>query len=543
MSSLSVMLGSFRMQKGFAMRTKLIALIIAVPLVLRAEVPDWVKNQGKSLKYNELRYLTGFGMAKVEKGGNRADATQLASDNARKNLIEKIRVTVSSNVVSRNEETEKKYSTYFSTAVQSTASMELQGLETQIYYDDDERLLYALALVGRENIAAIYGKRADEVRSQIQEHMGSGKKFDDQNQRAKALNEYLACYPLFRQLEEAETILVAAQTSEGKAMKELDGSVQNDQVSVGRVRQAVDKLVQRPINSVDDLAWYLVYVLNGQADMKGKNIMVAPFTYQDTKLGSPFSRFFKPSLESKAVEEAKWGIVQQTSTFQPKTRDVAREYAQASGADFVLSGTYWEVPEGIKFQAAVRSVADSKLIASAEQIVPARVVQNSNQALKPQNFKEAFSDQKDFKAGEVVGGGLSLEVWTNKGMENLVFTKGERMTVFVRVNMPCYIRFIYHLASGERTLLLNSQYVDESKVNKVYQISTDFECDAPFGGEVLQVFARTEEFEPIETVEKDGYKYLREDLKKFLVATRGFKAVKPASMQTEQRITISTMER
>jgi hypothetical protein len=524
------------------MFTKTLAILVVLPLLLYAEVPDWVKNQGKSLKYNELRYLTGFGMAKLEKNSNRAEATQSASDNAKKNLIEKVRVSVSSNVLSKSEETEKKYSSYFASAVQSSASMDLQGLDIQHYYDEDERMEYALATVSRQNVIEVYGKRAADLRSEIHQHVANGKKFDDQNQRAQALNEYLACYPLFRQLEEAETILIAAQTNESKSFSELDGVVQKDQVNVGQVRQAVDKLVQRPINTPEDLAWYLVYTIKGQSDLQGKRMMVTPFTYQDMKLGSPLSRYFKQVLEGKAVEVGKWDIVQQPTTFQPKTRDVAQEYAQASGADYVLSGTYWELPEGIKFQAVVRSVAESKLVASAEQLVPATVIQSSNQSLKPQNFKEAFADQKDFKSGEVVGGGLNLEVWTNKGVENLMFTKGEHMTVFVRTNIPCYIRCLYHLASGERVLLLDNHYIDESKVNKVYQIPQEFECDAPYGGEVLQVFARTEEFEPIMTTEKDGYRYLNEDLKKIVVATRGFKAVKRASMQTEQRITITTME-
>ncbi len=522
---------------------KAFIVLMLLPLALFAEVPDWVKNQGKSATYTELRYLTGFGIAKLDKNGNRADATQLASDNARKNLIEKIRVNVSSNVVSKNEETEKKYATYFSTAVQSTASMDLQGLDTQLYVDDDQGMIYALACVSRSSVSDFYGKKVSDLRSQIQEHIANAKKLDDQNQRTKALAEYLACYPLFRQLEEAETILIAGETSESHAFGELDATVNKDDVTVSSVRQAVDKLVQRPINTVDDLAWYIIYALNGQSDLQGKSVMVVPFTYQDTKLGSPFSRYFKQALESKAVETVRWQVVQQTTSFQPVSRDVAREYAKASGADVVLSGTVWELPEGVKVQALLRTVSDSRIVGSVEQVVPPAVIQSSNQSLKPQNFKEAFADQKDFRTGEVVGGGLSLETWTNKGMDNLMFTKGEHMTVYVRVNMPCYVRFIYHLASGERTLLMDSYYIDETKVNKVYQIPQDFECDAPFGGEVLQVFARTEEFDPVETVEKDGYKYLKEDLKKFLVATRGFKAVKQATMQAEQRLTITSMER
>lgn len=525
------------------MSPKYLICLLALPLLVQAQVPDWVKNQGKGEKYPESRYLTGFGVAKVDKNTDKAQASQFASDYAKKNLIEKIRVNVSSNVVSKNEETEKKYSTYFSSAVQSTATMDLQGLDVQLYFDDDDNLMYALATVSKENIAATYGKQVDDLRTQIQEHLSNGKKYDDQNQRAKALEEYLACYPIFRQLEEAETVLLAAETNESKSMRELDGAVRTQQLSVDQVRQAVNKLVQRPINTSEDLAWYLIYTLEGQIDLQGKSVMVAPFTYQDTRMASPFSRYFKLALEGKAVEVARWNVVQQSSDFQPKTGNVAKEYAQASGASYVLSGTYWEIPEGVKVQAMLRSVADSKLVASVDQTVLATVVQSSNQSLKPQNFKEAFADQKDFRSGEVVGGGLNVDVWTNRGSDNLIFTKGERMNVFVRVNLPCYIRFIYHLASGERTLLLDSYYIDDSKVNKVCQIPPggEFECDAPFGSEVLQVFARTDQFEPVATVEKDGYKYLQEDLKKILYATRGFKVVKQQTMQAEQRVTITTM--
>ncbi len=525
------------------MSKRYVLFLLLLPLCLYAQVPDWVTNQGRSAQFPDSRYLTGFGVAKIDKGGDKGQASQMASDYAKKNLIEKIRVSVSSNVVSKNEETEKKYSTYFSSAVQSTASMELQGLDVRLYEDDDAGLMYALATVGKEHVASTYGKQVDDLRAQIQEHLGNGKKFDQENQRAKALEEYLACYPIFRQLEEAETILLATESNESKTMKELDGAVQTQQLSVEQVRQAVNKLVQRPINTVDDLAWYLIYTLKGQADLQGKSVMVAPFTYQDTKMGSPFSRYFKQALEGKAVEVGQWNVVQQSSDFQPKIGNVAKEYAQASGASYVLTGTYWEIPEGVKFQAVLRSVADSKLVASVDQSVPATVISTANLALRPQNFKEAFADQKDFKSGEVVGSGLNLEAWTNKGVDNLIFTKGERMTVYVRVNLPCYVRFIYHLASGERTLLEDSYYIDDSKVNKVCQIPPggEFECDAPFGSEVLQVFARTEQFDPVPTVEKDGYKYLQEDLKKILYATRGFKAVKQQAMQTEQRITITTM--
>jgi hypothetical protein len=78
----------------------------------------------------------------------------------------------------------------------------------------------------------------------------------------------------------------------------------------------------------------------------------------------------------------------------------------------------------------------------------------------------------------------------------------------------------------------------------VYQIPEEFECQAPFGVEVLQAFARTEGFEPVETVRVDGYDLLQEDLHKFLVRTRGFvKKATQGVLQGESRIVMTTMER
>jgi hypothetical protein len=116
------------------------------------------------------------------------------------------------------------------------------------------------------------------------------------------------------------------------------------------------------------------------------------------------------------------------------------------------------------------------------------------------------------------------------------------MQVYVRVNLPSYIRLMYHLADGRRTLLVDNYYIDESKVNMVVQIPEEFECDAPYGAEVLQAFARTERFEPIEVVEVEGYKVLKEDLGTFLSTTRGMKKAKQGTLQAETRVVMTTME-
>lgn len=522
------------------MITKL-ALLLLFSLAF-GDSPDWVKNYGKSARHPDGLSLTGFGMDKLGKDKDRAKSMQRASESAKGNLVQRVRVSIQSTVDSKVEESGPTISSYFSTATKATSSLEIQGLSIDTYYDDDEDISYALAYASRESLARIYGERVTGLRREIRLRLESGRRYEDRGERTKGLDEFLACFPLFRQLEEAQAILMAAGSSESEVFDELEKTVKSDEISIGVVREAAQRLLQRPIGTTDDLAWYLARCLGEQVDDKSIAVLVTPFSYQDTKMASQFSRYFKQVLEGKVHEVAKWTPVPQMEVQQPKTGNVAQEVAQTSGAHYVLRGTYWELPGNVKFIATIQRVSDLKTVGSAEVVLDSTILQKSGQGLKPENYLKVLSDQRQFNKDEVIGGGLLLSVWTNKGSDDLIFTRGEKMQIYVRVNMPCHLRFLYHLADGRRTLLVDDYYLDESKVNQVYQIPDEFECDFPYGAEVLQAFARTEAFEPLETVKAEGYTFLKEDLGKFLSSTRGMKKLKPSTLQTEMRVVITTME-
>ncbi|RPI06357.1 MAG: DUF4384 domain-containing protein [Ignavibacteriae bacterium] len=508
-----------------------------------AQTPDWAKNLGRDGRYPELLYVTGFGMAKLDNAGNRAACLESAMDGAKKNLIEKIRVRIEATSKSEKMEANEKFASYFNCAVQSSSNLEVEGLQSASYFDDGDDIGYGWVYVKRDKLIGLNRKKAEELRQSINTHLAAGKRYLNDHQRTPALDEYLACYPLFRKMEEAQAIVSSAETEMSGALQELTTAKKTDEVNMNEVQQSVDQLLQRPIASVDDIAWGMAYMLKSQITAQHGSTMVVPFSFQDTKLGSPFSRYFKQALEGQLVELAKWVIVQQPKEFNPKTRGLLKEYAEAAGAEFVLNGTYWELPEGMKLQAVLRKVSDGTIIASTEQIVSKSVVRAAGFDVRPQNFKEAFADQKDFAVDEVIDGGLSVEVWTNHGTENILYTNGERMEVFVRVNMPCYVRLIYHLADRKRSLLLDNYFMDAGKSNLAYKIPHEFECSAPFGAEVLQAIARTEKFDPLETQEVDGYQILTGDLPKILASTRGMKLSKQNVMQSETRIAVMTMEK
>jgi len=158
-----------------------------------------------------------------------------------------------------------------------------------------------------------------------------------------------------------------------------------------------------------------------------------------------------------------------------------------------------------------------------------------------------MSEDKYFAKNEVVYGDLNVEFWTNKGHKNLIFKDEENMKLFVRVNTPSYIRFIYHLANGMRTPLIENYFIDQSKVNKTVELPEEFVCAPPFGVEKLQVFASTENLPPFNTkqlmIEGVQYEVLAEDLPEFLSNTRGMLKKKGEVKNAERVLTITTVRK
>ncbi len=429
----------------------------------------------------------------------------------------------------------------FSTNIQSSSDLDIAGLNMEYYYDKKKKVCYALAVTDLKKLSDINSEKIVRLRSQIENHLSIGQSYEKSLHYSQALSEYLTCYPLFRELENAHAVLSVSKTN--SVFSELNHEFSIDENIRNKITHAIARVETRSVKSLDDLAWHLTYMLKKQLDPEYKNVMVTHFTYQDTRFGSPFSRYFKPLLEKELIENTDWNIVHhQNINFQPKTRDIFQEFAIASNAEFVLRGIYWESVNNIKFIVNINEVLTGKLVASAEQDIARNIIKETGKIIKPENFEQAYSDRLEFLRDEVISDGLILEAWTNKGNENLIYTKGETLTVNVRVNMSSYIRFIYHLADGSRVLLLNNYYINQSKVNQVYPIPKEFVCASPFGAEFLQVIAQTEEFEKLATEDIDGYTILKEDLAKFLTKTRGFKKKKPELMQTENRLIITTME-
>ncbi len=142
-----------------------ISLFLTLTVVQAKDVPDWVKNFGKSRKHPEIRYLVGFGSA-VGKG---PEASLIAQDNARADISRKIVVKVESLFATVTEEKNKRFSQYASSITQSSTVIQLMGLQTEVYVNESRRnpATYVLAYISRTKLVSIYKEKSSKHRAEI----------------------------------------------------------------------------------------------------------------------------------------------------------------------------------------------------------------------------------------------------------------------------------------------------------------------------------------------------------------------------------------
>ena len=537
------------------MRDLIVCFLILFTTTACAAKPDWVKNYGRSEKHPVEIYLVGFGSA----WGTGAEPRQTAADNARADVSRSIVTKVKSVIRTSESEHKGALSQQYSGVTQSETALQLLGLETEAYTDSGRNpTTYVLAYVSRTELKRIYTARASALREEIRRILADAEAAEKASKIDIAVEKYLSTYPLYEALKEAETILLVAKhysSPSEAAFDELERATKGASPNPGvmplpshiEVINRVEELVSGSITSVDGIARAVVFQLSKQVKQPTGKVLLAPFTYQDTQMSSPFSRQLLAALEAQMAQIVKWKTVDQThrsgGDFRPRSSQVMRDLAKNVGATLLLSGTYWENDDQITLRATLRDAVTGEVKAGA--IVPFdRGIIKAN--LKPQNYKQMLIEQHAFADEEFVSSDLQVEVWTNKGSKHLLYTKGETMKVFVRVNREAHIRLLYILADSRRTLLYDSHYIDQSKVNRVVEIPEEFECAPPFGAEIMVVAARTEAFPPIQTYLSDGYHFL--SAKDAGQAARDFRGMKkkqkrPDVQQSEAQLVITTMKK
>jgi hypothetical protein len=494
-----------------------------------AQTPEWADDAKRSFKFPDREYLVGFAS---EKNTDRVDQQEFLNrieGNAKSQLIEFVQVKVSSESTQEVNETNDNLTRKFKSMYSASSTLDLTGLKVDRAYDPKTRMGYAMAYAKRSDLIGYYKGLIETGLTKASQKVEEAKTALGKNDSQHTLKACLEASNTLPEVEQAQKVLLAIRTG-----NVTEADLQNERTA--KIRSSIEEIIrdaQRSSgNTIEEASFFIARGLKLQTGKVDLPILLSNFTYQDTKMASELSRRLTQSLALKMVGEGGYTI---------ETESVA------GTKGYVLTGTYWKEPADIKIIGTLKDLR-GKIVATAEAFIPLSWFSNNNISYLPENFEEAYSKMRVFGKNEIIKGDLNVEVWTNKGEDNLLYTEGEILKFYLRANKECYIRFIYHLADGQSVLMLDNYYIAENMVNKVVELPNTFECAEPFGVETLQVNDQTTEFPKLNTKTVSGYHFISNTLEDVLVSTRGFKDVRELKdsknkevQKAEKRLIFTTM--
>ncbi len=493
-------------------------------LVSYAQKPSWVNYETRTLKYPESKYLVGYSSEIiVKKDIPREDILERLSGYARDKLVQSVLTEIKSTTTMNINTTNGFTNEELKSASVASSDAQIAGLKVETYYENTKKddIAYAFAYAEKAEVIKHYENLIKTYLDRFNTDFGIAESAQRNKDNQKALKILFGFQRDFRDIEHAQTLLVTMTGNynlPSVKRSEINSFKQKVENKIAEIR-GIDQF------TLEDAAYYVAFAMGTQMDDKSQSIVVNNFTFEDTPMGSKFSRRFKAAIDQKLAGEG-FSVVQDITT-NPNA--------------LVLNGTYWENGDKLKIVTILRTQADGKTISSAECYLPKRSIESLGIAYKPENYTQALVDQKIFAENEVVGGNLNVEIWTNKGKERLIYVEGEILKIFVRANKECYVRIVYYFADGSKYLMVDNYYIHRDLVNKTYELPFSFECAGPFGVETMQLNAQVDAFEPLNT---DADDFIVESTQSIQVKSRGFKKVKSTKVEdikAERRLVITTM--
>jgi hypothetical protein len=486
------------------------------------KAPTWTNYVDRTAEFPESTYLLGYLAENNFNDEPEENILKRLNGHAKDQLVENILVDIQSistlNLTNVNTDTHTEFKKSSSTV--SNAS--IAGLTSKTYYDKRKSIGYAFAYAKKSDVISHYSNQIAIDVNKVKTQYEIAKNQIESGDNEKALKSLFQIRTTIKNIEQSQTMLITLSSN-------FDHSgIKRAEVNMFKIH--IDTQLSAIRNneqfSLSDAAFYIAYALNAQVEDKSKAIRVNNFTYQDTPMGSSFSRKFQKNIEQKLVQQG----------FTVANQD------QENDQSFILNGTYWEEGDKLKISTLLRGQTNSGALASAECTIPKSTLQTNGISFTPENYKQAMLTMQQFAKDEVKGGNLKIDITTNRGKDNLIFAEGDPLKLFVRANRECYLRFVYHLADGSKVLLLDNYYINRDNVNKYYELPYTFECAEPFGAEVLQLNAQGDPFQPLNTKEEYGYEFILDDTQAIITKTRGFKKVKTSEeIKAEKRLSITTM--
>lgn len=496
-------------------------LMLLVCSLLAAEPPVWVGDpEALARLYPDQDWLVAYGLAEI-KPGQESESRAKARAAALGELAQCLRVRVSASTSERWQETHRRdgrsdqgsATMSFASAVDLSSDLELPGAQVEDWLDARLGQVWALARCRRTALfdqASTDARLAQERLARlVQGAVGAAS-------RDSVRNSWLAVQA---ECDRAESALSIALITSGGATR---SGVVEGLSQVRRQRDeamaALARLEGSPPATLAELAELLARRLDG---VPAGTLRLATPTLGDSGFTSPCGLRLGRLLAAR--------IAGQQVVDDPSVR-----------AQHLLLVSLHPEAGRLRVQLRLRRTADGVLLRGTEAGMDLAAAEAEGPVL-PVNFAQAAADRAIWEREAVAGSALRVQVLTDRPEEHPVFTEGQVTRLRVRVNREAWVRVVYHLADGQRAVLIDNHHIPADQANSLVELPGEFECSAPFGAEVVQAVAATVPLAPLRVRQQGGYALMLDDLATATAANRGLKLKQPKAELAECRLECSTL--
>lgn len=220
-----------------------------------------------------------------------------------------------------------------------------------------------------------------------------------------------------------------------------------------------------------------------------------------------------------------------------------------SNVTFLVTGHYVILEDRIELHI--------KTIDNQQKVVQSAAFRFLPSAYEGLRFKPETADMESMmKQGLLLGNELRPELRTSLGKSNLLFYSKEQVELFVKMNKPGYLYIMGHVnnVTGKFSYLIPINgtatnrdfvlFINADDANKWISLGS-FDVEEPFGTEILQVFASSEDVVdkiPRFYINDDGYPVIGTSPNEVVVKSRGLIQKKKAGAQVgETSLTYTTI--
>ena len=502
------------------------AAVLFLTLGLAAAPPAWVQKGGADPEaYPAARYLTGYGLSSP--GGSEAQQRSQALAMAREALAASIRTRVTSDFTSRVTQQDQHMTRFAQNLVRTRADVELDGLDTLLVWaDPTSKVTHALAVLDKPRALQLLG---DKVDRQARECAGAF-------ERSRAGGDVPGLLRA-RQLREGleESLLVRAV---------LGGAATPVSCPPGA---DIDRELRRALaarKGLDGLVATAALDLGGGLP-RGIRVLMDRITYADTPFCGSLSAYLEQALGAELVACGQVKIVDKTAAAETiRQGNLGADYAETLRSQAVVRGTCFDLGEEVRLSLRVTAASGEEL-AAASFGIPAALLAKAGLKPAPDNLEDARKTLAICDA-KVQASSLKVKLALDRG-DGGIYRKGDRLHLFLKANMDCYVKVLYHQVDGTNVVVFPNAYHPDARIqrDRLYQIPPDddsfnLEVQEPFGVEMVKVMASTAPLDP-PAAAPQGLQAVRSDLASIVGHARGITLRKAEAQYAEDTAVVNTL--